>query len=183
MVFLCAWETRFCCELNTKKKTQYAPTLTRKRKMILTNCAACAAPLAHTAPRCVRCQTRYCNKTCQHDHRPQWTLRANCEKREPRSATAKRRRLRGMCNGSNLACLSTGDSSGSIRLHVRDRENPFAIFFMIRGCDRLCVWQASGCSTRTPARSAAPGDSCQRANRYCLWEGAAPKCCCAHAKD
>ena len=36
--------------------------------MILTNCAACAAPLAHTAPRCVRCQTRYCNKTCQHDH-------------------------------------------------------------------------------------------------------------------
>ncbi|CAH0367996.1 unnamed protein product [Pelagomonas calceolata] len=36
--------------------------------MILTNCAACAAPLAHTAPRCVRCHTRYCNKTCQMDH-------------------------------------------------------------------------------------------------------------------
>ena len=36
--------------------------------MILTTCAACAAPLAHNAPRCVRCQTRYCNKTCQHDH-------------------------------------------------------------------------------------------------------------------
>ena len=36
--------------------------------MILTNCAACAAPLAHDAPRCVRCSTRYCNKTCQHDH-------------------------------------------------------------------------------------------------------------------
>ena len=33
--------------------------------MILTNCAACAAPLAHDAPRCVRCHTRYCNKTCQ----------------------------------------------------------------------------------------------------------------------
>ena len=42
--------------------------LTAKRKMILTNCAACAAPLARTAPRCIRCQTRYCNKTCQHDH-------------------------------------------------------------------------------------------------------------------
>ena len=26
--------------------------------MILTNCAACAAPLAHTAPRCVRCKLR-----------------------------------------------------------------------------------------------------------------------------
>jgi hypothetical protein len=36
--------------------------------MILTNCAACAAPLAHDAPRCVRCHTRYCDKTCQHDH-------------------------------------------------------------------------------------------------------------------
>ena len=36
--------------------------------MILTTCPACAAPLAHNAPRCVRCQTRYCNKTCQHDH-------------------------------------------------------------------------------------------------------------------
>ena len=27
--------------------------------MILTNCAACAAPLAHDAPRCVRCKLRY----------------------------------------------------------------------------------------------------------------------------
>jgi hypothetical protein len=27
----------------------------QKRKMILTKCAACAAPLAHTAPRCIRC--------------------------------------------------------------------------------------------------------------------------------
>ncbi|CAH0377182.1 unnamed protein product [Pelagomonas calceolata] len=36
--------------------------------MILTTCAACAAPLAHDAPRCVRCHTRYCNATCQHDH-------------------------------------------------------------------------------------------------------------------
>ena len=36
--------------------------------MIITTCAACAAPLAHDAPRCVRCKTRYCNSTCQHDH-------------------------------------------------------------------------------------------------------------------
>ena len=27
--------------------------------MILTTCAACAAPLAHDAPRCVRCKVRY----------------------------------------------------------------------------------------------------------------------------
>ena len=37
--------------------------------MILTNCAACAAPLAHNAPRCVRCKVRYCNSTCQHGER------------------------------------------------------------------------------------------------------------------
>ena len=37
-------------------------------QMILVNCAACAAPLAHNAPRCVRCKLRYCNATCQHDH-------------------------------------------------------------------------------------------------------------------
>ena len=37
----------------------------RQTKMILTTCAACAAPLAHDAPRCVRCWTRYCNATCQ----------------------------------------------------------------------------------------------------------------------
>ena len=36
--------------------------------MILTNCAACATPLAHNAPRCVRCKLRYCDSTCQHDH-------------------------------------------------------------------------------------------------------------------
>merc|ERR1711991_915442 len=40
----------------------------RQTTMILTNCAACAAPLAHNAPRCIRCHTRYCDATCQHDH-------------------------------------------------------------------------------------------------------------------
>ena len=31
--------------------------------MILTTCAACAAPLAHDAPRCVRIKIRYCDST------------------------------------------------------------------------------------------------------------------------
>jgi hypothetical protein len=44
------------------------PHTPRQRKMLLINCAACAAPLANDAPRCVRCRTRYCNATCQHDH-------------------------------------------------------------------------------------------------------------------
>ena len=45
----------------TPRENSQAPSQT---KMILTNCAACAAPLAHDAPtRCVRCQTRYCSAT------------------------------------------------------------------------------------------------------------------------
>ena len=43
--------------------------------MILTNCAACAAPLAHNAPRCVRCKLRYCDATCQHGPNAEITLR------------------------------------------------------------------------------------------------------------
>jgi len=35
---------------------------------LLNTCAACAAPLALDAPRCVRCHSRYCNAICQHDH-------------------------------------------------------------------------------------------------------------------
>ena len=53
---------------HTKLSTRASPLdASRQRKMILTTCAACAAPLAHDAPRCVRCHLRYCNKTCQHD--------------------------------------------------------------------------------------------------------------------
>ena len=37
-------------------------------EMIRTFCAACAAPLAHTAPRCGRCHTRYCGPACQELH-------------------------------------------------------------------------------------------------------------------
>ena len=36
--------------------------------MILTNCAACAAPLAHKAKQCSRCKTRYCGPACQKQH-------------------------------------------------------------------------------------------------------------------
>ena len=68
-LFYYFFENPFCyvCKKSTTflgaKLANAPPT-----KMILTTCAACAAPLADTAPRCVRCRTRYCNKTCQHDH-------------------------------------------------------------------------------------------------------------------
>ena len=48
--------------------TFISPIAPQKTKMILTTCAACAAPLAHNAPRCVRCWTRYCDSTCWHQH-------------------------------------------------------------------------------------------------------------------
>ena len=62
-----------CKTLGSKQKLiQHKPPRAHKcprhPNMILTTCAACAAPLAHDAPRCVRCKVRYCDSTCQHDH-------------------------------------------------------------------------------------------------------------------
>ena len=48
--------------------------------MILTTCAACAAPLAHTAPHCGRCQTRYCGRPCQVQHYKEGGHKALCKK-------------------------------------------------------------------------------------------------------
>ena len=45
----------FASRVNPPRNPNNSP---QKRKMILTNCAACAAPLAHNAPRCVRCKVR-----------------------------------------------------------------------------------------------------------------------------
>ena len=36
--------------------------------MLRTQCAQCAAPLAHNAPRCGICKTRYCGRDCQKLH-------------------------------------------------------------------------------------------------------------------
>ena len=36
--------------------------------MLLTKCAACAAPLERLAKQCSRCKTRYCNEACQRAH-------------------------------------------------------------------------------------------------------------------
>ena len=49
-------KTGFASRVNPPRNPNNSP---QKRKMILTNCAACAASLAHNAPRCVRCHTRY----------------------------------------------------------------------------------------------------------------------------
>jgi tetratricopeptide (TPR) repeat protein len=53
----------------TSTRIQTTQHLTTPTKMILTNCAACAAPLAYDhKKRCSRCKTRYCNEACQREH-------------------------------------------------------------------------------------------------------------------
>ena len=47
--------------------------------MILTNCAQCAAPLDHKAPRCGICKTRYCGRPCQEQHWKQGGHKAICQ--------------------------------------------------------------------------------------------------------
>ena len=42
-----------------KKDARLSDASRFQTKMILTNCASCAAPLAHDAPRCIRCKMRY----------------------------------------------------------------------------------------------------------------------------
>jgi len=48
--------------------------------MILTNCAACAAPLPHKAKQCSRCKTRYCGPACQRQHWERGGHDALCKK-------------------------------------------------------------------------------------------------------
>ena len=57
-----------CKPLEASKRAAKTHKPPARPTMIITTCPACAAPLAHDAPRCIRCHTRYCNKTCQHDH-------------------------------------------------------------------------------------------------------------------
>ena len=45
-----------------------AATRRSRYSKMITNCAACGAQLAHDAPHCGRCETKYCDATCQHDH-------------------------------------------------------------------------------------------------------------------
>ncbi len=47
--------------------------------MLRTQCAQCAAPLAHNAPRCGICKTRYCGRDCQEQHWKQGGHKAICQ--------------------------------------------------------------------------------------------------------
>ena len=115
-------------QAESRRKRLY---LTAKRKMILTNCAACAAPLAHNAPRCVRCNTRYCNSTCQHDHWrrghkqicKRYTAAATQNNTTPTKNTRRpsRKGVRGRHEGPDVLHLHAGpplENEGGPRAHV-----------------------------------------------------------------
>ena len=63
------WARAHLCEQDLTCPTRTTRPGDRQKKMILTNCAACAAPLAYDhKKRCSRCKTRYCNEACQRQH-------------------------------------------------------------------------------------------------------------------
>merc|ERR1712091_833118 len=67
-------ELAFCRTLASRLGTPSHPhetsqTPDRQAKMILTQCAACAAPLGlASGKKCGRCSTRYCGPACQKQH-------------------------------------------------------------------------------------------------------------------
>ena len=81
--------------------------------MILTTCAACAAPLAHNAPRCVRCHVRYCDATCQHDH---WRM-SDDEASAPHDVIATDTNASKACRSRNFGrSMGRGDVTFSLHL-------------------------------------------------------------------
>ena len=101
--------------------------------MILTSCPACAAPLAHDAPRCVRCHTRYCNKICQHDHLQENYAEIlfapqNASRKDQREAVAviadatkARRRIFGSKHPYTMNALETQESAN---MRLEDFDAP-----------------------------------------------------------
>ena len=87
--------------------------------MILTNCAACAAPLAHDAPGCVRCWTRYCDSTCQHDAATLDELREAVTTLEDAGRIAKR-----VLGGAHPTAMQMERDLQKARAALRARETP-----------------------------------------------------------
>ena len=97
-----------------RAKTHKPPCQT---KMILTNCAACAAPLAHNAPRCVRCHVRYCRDpgATLDDLREAVTTLEDLE-----------RAARRVMGGAHPLTSTIERHVGLAQIALRDRETPLA---------------------------------------------------------
>ena len=87
--------------------------------MILTTCAACAAPLAHTAPRCIRCQTRYCNQTYKDPDATLNDFREAVTMLEETALTARR-----VLGSAHPLAMSIETSLRDARATLRARETP-----------------------------------------------------------
>ena len=86
------------------QRVDHAPPL--HAKMILTTCAACAAPRAHDAPGCGVCATRYCSEAC---------------------------RLDGQRGGHNEVCLAIHDGGNAEQYHA-DKKYEEAAAVAVEAC-------------------------------------------------
>ncbi len=75
--------------------------------MILTNCAACAAPLPRPAKQCSRCKTLYCGPACQKQH---WK-----------------------CGGHDALCKKIKKGGGAEQYHA-DKKNKEAVVVAVEKC-------------------------------------------------
>ena len=95
--------------------------------MILTTCAACAAPLAHDAPRCVRCKVRYLHllrkiygdSLCRADGATLDDVREAVETLEDTERTARR-----VLGGAHPHTVDMEQSLRKARAALRAREPP-----------------------------------------------------------
>ena len=93
--------------------------------MILTTCAACAAPLSLAAPRCVRCQMRYA-MAFYHDHGSTISdLHKAVETLEDLELTARR-----VLGSSHPLVGRIGEALRESRAVLRDREALLAKYLL-----------------------------------------------------
>ena len=88
--------------------------------MILTNCAACAAPLAHDhKKRCSRCKTRYCNEAYKDAGATLDDLREAVSTLEDTERIARR-----VLGGSNPLAIDIEKALRHARALLHARETP-----------------------------------------------------------
>ncbi len=96
--------------------------------MILTNCAACAAPLAYDAPRCARCDTRYCKLAFRETYAELLFISENASRDDQHEAVAviadatkARRRIFGSNHPYTINALETQERAN---MRLEDVDAP-----------------------------------------------------------
>ena len=91
--------------------------------MILTKCAACAAPLAYDhKKRCSRCKTRYCNEACQRQHWERGGHDALCRRIKRGGGAEQYHAEREFTVAVAVACVACADDIEHLESFGEDRE-------------------------------------------------------------